>query len=64
MMKCNLKDDTVTEIDLKKVDISSIYPRDSKVTTNEGFVDINKSSLAETHCICWYIKDNKSFWFW
>ena len=41
MKKYNLKDQTMSESDLQKVYNYKIYPRDSKITTNKGFVNID-----------------------
>ena len=51
MKKIILKDDTVTDTDLKKVDNFPIYPRDSEITTDKGFLNNHKASLRETHWI-------------
>ena len=39
--KCNIKDDTRNEGEFKRVGSHSICPRNSKVTTTEGFVKID-----------------------
>ena len=38
------------------------YPRDSTITTNTGFVNIDNGSLGGTHRVCLILKDNKSFY--
>ena len=38
MKKYNLKDQTMSESDLQKVYNYKIYPRDSKITSDRGFV--------------------------
>ena len=44
MKKYNLKDQTMSESDLQKVYNYKIYPRDSKITTNKGFVNIDNGT--------------------
>ena len=40
-----------------------IYPRDSKIYSNKGFVNIDNGSQGGTHWTCFIVKDNKSFYF-
>ena len=63
MKKYNLKDQTMNESDLQKIYNYKIYPRDSKITTNKGFVNIDDGSQGGTHWVCFYIKDNKAYYF-
>ena len=63
MKKYDLKDDSMKEGELKKVYNYNSYRRDSKITTDKGFVDIDNGAEGETHCTCFYKKDNKSFYF-
>ena len=48
MKQCNLKNDTMEESDLQRV-IHLIYPRDSKIYSNERFVNIDIGSMGGTH---------------
>ena len=41
MQKYNLKDQTMNESDLQKVYNYKIYPRDSKILSDKGFVNID-----------------------
>ena len=41
----------------------SIYPRDSKLYSDERFVNIDDSSMNRSRWTCFYIKDNKSYYF-
>ena len=41
MKKLNLKDQTMSESDLQKIHNYKIYPRDSKITSDRGFVNID-----------------------
>ena len=63
MQKYNLKDQTMSESDLQKIYNYKIYPRDSKITTNKGFVNIDNGSQGGTHWTCFYIKNKKSYYF-
>ena len=53
----------MTESQLQKVYNYSIYPRDSKIITHKGFVNIDKGSQGDTHWTCFIVKDNKSYYF-
>ena len=53
----------MTGSDFKRGFNHSIYPRGSKRTTNKGFVSIENGQIGGTHWICFYMKDEKSFYF-
>ena len=61
--KYNLKDDTMNESQLQKVYNYPIYPRDSKLYSDRGFVNIDNGSQGGSHWNCFIVKDNKSFFF-
>ena len=61
MKKYNLKDDTMNESQLQKVYIYPIYPRESKIYSDKGFVNIDDGQMGGTHWTCFMVKDNKSF---
>ena len=63
MKKYNLKNDTMNESELQKIYNYPIYPKKSKIYSDKGFVNINNGILSGTHWTCFYIKDNKSFYF-
>ena len=63
MKKYNLKNDTMNESQLQKVYNYPLYRRDSKMYSNRGFVNIDDGSQGGTHCSCFIVKDNKSFYF-
>ena len=63
MRKYNLKYDTMNESKLKRVYIYPIYPRDSRLYSDKGFVNIDVGSQGGSHWICFIKKDNKSFYF-
>ena len=51
----------MNEIKLKKVCNYHIYPRDSQITTDKGFLNIDNGAQGGTRWVCYYMKDNKSF---
>ena len=63
MKKHNLKNDTMNESDLQKICNYPIYPRESKVYSDKGFVNIDNGSRGGTHWTAFYIKNNKSYYF-
>ena len=63
MKKCKLKDDTMNESQLQKIYNYPIYPRDGKIYSDKGFGNIDDGSQNGTHWTCFYIKDNKSYYF-
>ena len=63
MKKYKLKNDTMNEPQLQRVYNYNIYPRDSKIHSDKGFVNIDNGSQGGTHWTCFYIKDNISFYF-
>ena len=63
MKKHNLKNDTMNESELRRVYNYPIYPRDSKIYSERGFVNIDNGSMGGFHWICFIVKDNKSFYF-
>ena len=44
MNKCNFRNDTKNESELQRVYNYSIYPRDSKLYSDKGFVNIDDRS--------------------
>ena len=63
MKKYNLKNDTMNESQLQKIYNYPIYPRESKIYSDKGFVNIDNGSLNGTHWTCFIVKVNKSFYF-
>ena len=63
LKKYNLKNDTMNETKLQKIYNYSIYPRDSKICSDKGFVNIDNGSQGGTHWTCFITKDNKSYYF-
>ena len=63
MKKYNLKIDTMNEFQLQSVYNYNIYPRDSKIYSDKGFVNIDNGSMGGSHWTGFLIKDNKSYYF-
>ena len=61
--KKKLKDDTMNKSKLQKIYNLPIYPRDSKIYSYKGFVNIDNGRMEMTHCCAFYNKNNKSFYF-
>ena len=61
MKKNNLKDNTMNESDLQKIYNYPIYPRDSKIYSDKGFVNIANGFRGGSHWTCFIVKDKKSF---
>ena len=40
-----------------------IYPRDSKIYSDKGFVNIDNGSMGSSHWVCLILKDNNPFYF-
>ena len=63
MKKFKLKNDTMNETELQRVYNYPINPRDSKIYSDKGFVNIDNGSQGGTHWTCFIVKDNKSYYF-
>ena len=63
MKKYNLKNDTMNESQLQRIYNYPIYPRNSKIYTDKGFVNIDNGFQGGTHWTCFIIKDSKSYYF-
>ena len=63
MSKYILEDDTMSESQLQKIYKYPIYPRDSKIYSDNGFVKIDNGSQGGTHWTCFIIKSNKYYYF-
>ena len=53
----------MNESQLQKIYNYPIYPRDSKIYSDRGFVNIDNGSQGGSHWTCFIIKDNKSYYF-
>ena len=63
MTKYNLKNDTMNESELQRNYNYPIYPRDSKIYSDRGFVNIDDGSMGGSHWSCFIVKDNKLYYF-
>ena len=63
MKKYNLKNDTMNESQLQKIYNYPIYPRDSRIYSDRGFVNIDSGSMGGSHWVAFIVKGNKSFYF-
>ena len=63
MKKNILKNDTMNESQLQKIYNHPIYPRDSKINSDKGFINIDDGSQGGTHWTCFIVKDDKSYYF-
>ena len=59
----NIKNDTMNESELQRFYNYEIYPRDSKIYSNKGFVNIDDGRMGGSHLTCFIVKDNKSFYY-
>ena len=63
MKKYKLKNDTINGSQLQRIYNYPIYPRDSKIHSDRGFVNIDNGSQGGSHWTCFIVKDNKSYYF-
>ena len=63
MKKYKPKNDTMNETELQRVYNYPIYPRNSKIYLDKGFVNIDNGSMGGSHWTCFIVKDNKSYYF-
>ena len=54
MKKIDLKNDTMKELDLQRVYNYSLYPGNSKLYSDKGFVNIDDGSQGGSHLTCFY----------
>ena len=53
----------MNESELQKVFNYSVYPRDSKIFSDKGFVNIDDGRMGGSHWTCFIVKDKKSYYF-
>ena len=63
MKKYKLRNDTMNESELQRIYNYPIYPRDSKIYSDRGFVNLDDGRLLGTHWTCFIVKDNESYYF-
>ena len=61
--KCVLKINFTIKSDIQRVYNYIIYPRGSKLCSDEGFVNVDNGRQGRTHWKCFIMKDNKQFYF-
>ena len=59
MIKYNSKNDTMNESQLQKIYNHPVYPRDSKIYSDKGFVNIDDGRMGGSHWTCFIVKDKK-----
>ena len=64
MKKYKLTNNFMNESQLQRVYNYPIYPRDSKIYSDKGFVNIDNGSQGGSHWTCFIVKDNKSGYFY
>ena len=52
----------MNESELQRVFNCSIYPRDSKLYSDRGFVNIDDGRMGGSHWTCFIVEDNKSYY--
>ena len=55
MKKYNLKDDTMNKSELQRVYNHPIYPRDLKIYSDNGLVNIDNGSQGGTHWASFFL---------
>ena len=60
MKTYTLKNDTMNESELQSFYNYPIYPRDSKIFSDKGFVNLDDGSQGGTHWTCFIVNDNRS----
>ena len=63
MKQDNMKNFTLSQSDLQRVNNYPIYPRGSETYSDKGVVNIDNGEQGGTHWTCLYITDNKSYQF-
>ena len=53
----------MNESELQKIYNYNIYPRDSKIYSDKGFVNIDNGSMGGSHWTCFKLKYNESYYF-
>ena len=53
----------MNESELQRVYNYNFYPRDSKIFSYKGFVNLDNGRMGGTHWTCFIVKDKKSYYF-
>ena len=64
LKKYNIKNGTMNESHLQRVYKYPEYPRDSKICSDRGFVNIDNGSQGGVHWTAFHVKNTKSFYFY
>ena len=59
MKKYSSKNDNMNEYEIKRIYNFPKYPKDSKVSSDKGFVNKDNGTPGGTHWTCFIMKDNK-----
>ena len=62
-MKKHKKNDTMNESELQRTYNYPINPRDSKIYSDKGFVNIDNGSLGGSYWTCFIIKHTSSYFY-
>ena len=63
MKEDKVRNATMIAFEIQRYYIYPVCPRDSKIDSDKDFNDIDNGSMGGSHWSCFYIKDNKSFYF-
>ena len=63
MKKYNLENNTLNELELRKVYNYPMKPRDSRIYSDKGFFNFDGGSMGSSHWTCFMVKDKKSYYF-
>ena len=58
MEKYKLKNDTMNESELQRIYNYPLYPGDSKIYSEKGFVNVDNGRMGGPHWTCFIIKDH------
>ena len=53
----------MNERELQRIFNYPVYPRDSKINSDKGFVIVYDGRMGGTHWTCFIVKENKSYYF-
>ena len=53
----------MNESQLQRIYNYPIYPRDSKISSDQGFVNIDNGRMGGSHWTCFIVKDINSYYF-
>ena len=62
-MKKNLGNPTMNELLIQKIYDYPIYPTESNIYSDKGFVKTDNGSMGGTHRTCYIVEGNKSYYY-